>query len=129
MMQAFLLLDLTSTTDFQRPLLAQVKQTWPEVVTLDVDTASGELLLHYALRLLREADKAVVLVQVDERTPGFGSAMPLVEELLLAQEGRMILLLGRHPRLQRMLQARPHIAFRQILGEAEALAALALYFV
>lgn len=129
MMQAFLLLDLTSTTDFQRPLLAQVKQTWPEVVTLDVDTASGELLLHYALRLLREADKAVVLVQVDERTPGFGSAMPLVEELLLAQEGRMILLLGRHPRLQRMLQARPHIAFKQILDEAEALAALALYFV
>jgi len=126
--KAFLLLDLTTVATFRQPLLAEVKRVWPEVATLDVDAQSGELLLHYGLRLLREADKAVVLVQADETTEGFGSAMPLVEELLLAQEGRMVLLLGRHPRLERMLQARPHIAFKQILDEAEALGELALYF-
>ncbi|MBF9251715.1 hypothetical protein I2I11_00250 [Pontibacter sp. 172403-2] len=127
MMQAFLLLDLTATTAFRQPLLAQVKQVWPEVAALDADAASGELLLHYALRLLRDADKAVVLVQADESMLGFGNAMPLIEELLLPQDGRVILLLGRYPRLERMLQARPYLVFKQVEDEAEALEELALY--
>lgn len=116
-MDILLLLDLTAIAAYHQPLVAQVKQTWPEVVTLDVDARSDDLLLHYALQLLREADKAVVLVKADESIPGFGNVMPLVEELLLPQDGRLILLLGRHPRLERMLQARPDILFKTMKEE------------
>nr|WP_242922217.1 hypothetical protein [Pontibacter liquoris] len=127
-MRAFLLLDLSAGAAYGQPLVAQVKQAWPEVATLDLDAGSTELLLHYALRLLHEAGKTVVLVKAAATANEFGKAMPLIEELLVPQEGRLLLLLGPHPRLQRMLQARPQVLYKQVETEADALAEISSFF-
>ncbi|WP_347157325.1 hypothetical protein [Pontibacter chitinilyticus] len=121
-MPVFLLLDLAPAPfAYQQPLVAAVQQACPAVAVLDIDAGSNELLLHYALKLLREASKAVVLVKAIGQAQGFGNVMPLLEELLQEQEGRLVLLLGEHHRLQRMLQARPQLKYKQVKDEAEAL--------
>ncbi|MFD3001384.1 hypothetical protein ACFS7Z_13505 [Pontibacter toksunensis] len=119
-MQAFLYIEITAETTYRKPLPEQVKQELPEVAVLDIDVQSDELLQHYALRLLRESDKAVACIKSDETAPGLGKAMPLLEELFQEKEGRLILLLGEHPRLLRMFQARPQVNFRQV-AEQDAL--------
>jgi hypothetical protein len=113
-MQAFLYLDLTVSATYIKPLLGRVKQQLPEVAVLDIDAQSDELLRHYALRLLRESDKAVIYIQADAATTGFGSMMPLLEELFQEQPNKLILLQGDYPRLLRMLRARPQVQFKQV---------------
>ncbi|WP_162051464.1 hypothetical protein [Pontibacter pamirensis] len=119
-MQAFLYIELTTHTTYSKPLPEQVKRQLPEVAVLDIDAGSDELLQHYALRLLRESDQAVVCIKADANTPGLGKAMAILEELFEEKAGRLVLLLGEHSRLQRMFQARPHVQLRQV-EEEEAL--------
>ena len=111
-MQAFLYFDLTPDTAFLKPVVEQVRQSLPTVSILDLDTKSDELLLHYALRLLRESESAVVCIRADESTTNFGSLMPLLEELVEEGKQRLVLLQGQHPRLQRIFAARPHVVFK-----------------
>lgn len=125
-MQAFLCLDLTATATYRKALLEQVQQELPAVAILDVDASSGELLLHYALRLLRESEKAVVYIKADATAASFGTVMPLLEELFQSQGNRLVLLAGDYPRLLRMLQARPQVQFRQV-EEEDALAEARLF--
>ncbi|MHA6246415.1 hypothetical protein ACXYMU_00645 [Pontibacter sp. CAU 1760] len=120
-MQAFLYLDLKAVAAYHKALPAHVKKELPAVAVLDVDTSSGELTLHYALRLLRESEKAVVYVSADASRADFGGTMPLLEELFEGRAETLVLLDGNHPRLLRMLQARPQVQFRQV-NEEEALA-------
>ncbi|RDV15531.1 hypothetical protein DXT99_08560 [Pontibacter diazotrophicus] len=119
-MQAFLYIELTTHITYRKPLPEQVKQQLPEVAVLDIDAESDELIQHYALRLLRESDQAVVCIKADATAPGLGKAMALLEELFEEKAGRLVLLLGEHSRLQRMFQARPHVQLRQV-GEEEVL--------
>ena len=119
-MQAFLYLDLTAAAAYRKPLPEQVQQELPTVAVLDIDAQSSELVLHYALRLLRDSEKAVVYIKADATAANFGTAMPLLEELFQAGENRLILLAGEHPRLLRMFQARPQVQFKQV-NEEEAL--------
>jgi len=116
-MQAFLYLDLTAAAAYRKPLPEQVQQELPAVAVLDIDAQSSELVLHYALRLLRESEKAVLYIKADATATNFGTAMPLLEELFHAGENRFILLAGDHPRLLRMLQARPQVQFKQVNDE------------
>lgn len=116
-MQAFLYLDLTAAAAYRKPLPEQVQQQLPAVAVLDIDAQSSELVLHYALRLLRESEKAVLYIKADATATNFGTAMPLLEELFQAGENRFILLAGEHPRLLRMLQARPQVQFKQVNDE------------
>ena len=113
-MQAFLYIEITAATTYRKPLPEQVKQELPEVAVLDIDAQSDDLLQHYALRLLHESDKAVVCIKADAATNELGKAMPLLEELFQEKAGRLILLLGEHPRLQRMFRARPLVQFKQV---------------
>ena len=121
--QAFLYLDLTAAAAYRKPLPEQVQQELPAVAVLDIDAHTSELVLHYALRLLRESEKAVVYITTDATAANFGTAMSLLEELFQSRENRLILFEGDHPRLLRMFQARPYINFRQIeeIEEEEAL--------
>jgi len=116
-MQVFLYVSLAVGAAYQPPLIAQVKQAFPAVTVLDVDARSDELLLHHALRLLREADRAVVCIQAEEADAGLGNIVPVLEELLQEQEQRLVLLLGRHPRLVRIFQSRPHVHFKEVRQE------------
>ena len=119
-MQAFLYFDLTAATTYRKALPEQVQQEFPAVAVLDIDAQSSELVLHYALRLLRESEKAVIYITTDATVIGFGTIMPLLEELFQSQENRLMLLDGEHPRLLRMFQARPQVQFKQV-NEEEAL--------
>lgn len=118
-MQTFLYLDLTAAVAYRKALPEQVQQQLPALAVLDIDAQSSELVLHYALRLLRESEKAVIYIKAAATATGFGTMMPLLEELFQSQENRLILLAGEHPRLLRMFQARPQVQFRQV-EEVEA---------
>lgn len=117
-MQAFLYYDLAVSTAFHQPVVEQVRQSMPAVSVLDLDAASDKLLLHYALRLLRESERAVVSIKSDENTADLSGLMPLLEELFEEGKQRLILLQGQHhPRLQRIFAARPHVAFKVVREE------------
>lgn len=122
-MQAFLYLDLTSAAAYRKSLPEQVQQQLPAVAVLDVDVTSGELVMHYALRLLQESERAVVYIHTDATVTSFGAIMPLLEELFEGRENMLVLLGDDHPRLLRMLKARAQVQFRQV-DETEALAAV-----
>lgn len=122
-MQAFLYIDLSSTAGvtFQQPLLEQVTKQHPELSVLDLDTQSDELMQHYAKKLLQEAEQSIICIKGDRLNIGFGKLTPILEEILRPETNRMILLLGWHSRLQRMLQARPLLEFKQIEDEEQVL--------
>jgi len=116
-MQAFLYFDLSSDTSFHKPVVEQVRQRIPAVSVLDLDAESDELLQHYALRLLRESEKAVVCIKANESSAELGSLMPLLEELFEEGKQRLVLLQGQHARLQRIFAARPHVVFKVVTEE------------
>ncbi|WP_266203314.1 hypothetical protein [Pontibacter kalidii] len=116
-MQAFLYFDLAENTSFHKPVVEQVRQSMPSVSVLDLDAKSDELLQHYALRLLRESEQAVICIKAGADTADFGSLMPLLEELFEEGRQRLVLLQGQHPRLQRIFAARPHLAFKMVKEE------------
>ncbi|WP_299759072.1 hypothetical protein [uncultured Pontibacter sp.] len=116
-MQAYLYVDLAVSTAFHQPVVKQVRQSMPAVSVLDLDAASDKLLQHYALRLLRESERAVVSIKSDENTADLNSLMPLLEELFVEGKQRLILLQGQHPRLQRIFAARPHVDLKVVREE------------
>ncbi len=116
-MQAFLYVDLIVAAAYQKALPERVQRQFPAAAVLDIDATSGELVLHYALRLLRESEQMVVYIHVPMPEAGIDALMPLLEELFREQPDRLILLGGDHPRLLRMLQARPRLLFKQVKEE------------
>ncbi|WP_114783884.1 hypothetical protein [Botryobacter ruber] len=129
-MQAFLLIDLSNAAGavYEQPLLAHVKKTFPGISTFDLDAQSDTMLQQYAVRLLQEADKAAVCIRADEDAAGFGTIMPVLEELLTPHPDRLLLLYGINQRLQRMLQARPLLAFSVVNDEQTVYRQLQRYF-
>lgn len=117
-MQAFLYFNLAAPGTYRQPLLERVKTALPQVTILDLDAQSGELVQHYALHLLREADQAVVCIKANESITDLGSMMPLLEELFLEKQDRLVLLQGQHARLQRMFGAREGIEYK-VVGEED----------
>jgi hypothetical protein len=117
-MQAFLLIDLSEESTFEKPVLAQVRQHFPAIPVFDVDTRSDAVLQQYAVRFLQENPETVVCVKAGDGE--LNRLMPLLEELLQPHTGRHLLLLGLQPRLLRMLQARTGIAYT-LLTDEEAL--------
>lgn len=116
-MQSFLLINLSEESAFEQPILAQVRQRFPDIPVFDVDATSDALLQQYAVRLLQENPETAVCVKAG---PGdLMRLMPLLDELLQPHTQRHILLLGEQSRLQRMLQARTGIAYT-LLPDEEA---------
>lgn len=108
-MDAFLLINLSEEHAFEQPVLAQVRQCFPAIPVFDVDAGSDAVLQQYAVRFLQENPTTVVCVQAG--SGAITRLMPLLDELLQAHAQRHVLLLGEHPRLHRMFQARPGIAY------------------
>ncbi|GGG08126.1 hypothetical protein [Pontibacter amylolyticus] len=117
-MQAFLFIDLAEETAFDKPILNMVRQHAPAIPVFDVDANSDAALQQYAVRLLQENQETVVCIK--SGAGELNRLMPLLEELLLPHAQRHILLIGQQPRLLRMLQARPGIAYT-LLADDEAL--------
>ena len=117
-MQAFLLIDLSEEAAFEKPILKMVRQHVPAIPVFDVDANSDATLQQYAVRLLQENPETVVCVKGG--AGDLNRLMPLLEELLLPHPQRRLLLVGEQPRLLRMVQARPGIAYT-LLADEEAL--------
>ncbi|PVY44106.1 hypothetical protein [Pontibacter virosus] len=117
-MQAFLLIDLSEETSFDKPILRMVRQHAPAIPVFDVDARSDTTLQQYGVRLLQENQETVVCIKGG--SGDLNRLMPLLEELLLPHAQRHILLIGQQPRLLRMLQARTGIAYT-LLSDEEAL--------
>lgn len=116
-MQAFLYVNLSAPGDYRNSLLNELKRVLPDLTMLDMDAGSGELLQHYALRLLNEAEQLVVCIKAQEEGNNIMILMPLLEALFQHQENRLVLLIGSHSRLQRIFTARPELPFRQVKEE------------
>ncbi|WP_194350036.1 hypothetical protein [Pontibacter beigongshangensis] len=129
-MKAFLYLNLLTSaqTTYEQPVLLWAKKHLPEVAVLDLDANSDEMLQHYALRLLREAQQIAVCIRSEAEAAEFQKLMPLVEELLQPKPGRLLLLYGGNARLLRMLQARPQLKFRVVEEEAQLQEVLQSFF-
>lgn len=126
-MQAFLYFSMAATTTYGQPVLQKVKQALPQTAILDFDAASDELVLHYALKLLREAEKAVCCIKTDESTHDISAILPLLEELFIEKPDRLILLQGQHARLQRMFDARAGVKYK-VVTEQEVTEATVQFF-
>jgi hypothetical protein len=113
-MKAFLYIDLTSSATYHKELLGKVKQAFPELALLDMDGRSEELLQHYALKLLREGEQVIVCIKAEEQLSDISILMPFMEELFQNYDNKLILLLGSHNRLNRILSARPNLTFKNI---------------
>ncbi|EJF11526.1 MULTISPECIES: hypothetical protein [Pontibacter] len=114
-MQAFLLIDLSEESKFEKPILQLVRQHAPAIPVFDVDAKSDATLQQYAVRLLQENPETVVCVKGG--AGDLNRLMPLLEELLLPHPQRHLLLVGQQPRLLRMLQSRPGIAYTFLADE------------
>ncbi|MDO6390456.1 hypothetical protein Q4E40_09990 [Pontibacter sp. BT731] len=117
-MQAFLFVDLSEETAFDKPILKMVREHVPAIPVFDVDANSDATLQQYAVRLLQENPETVVCVK--SGAGDLSRLMPLLDELLLPHAQRRMLLIGQQSRLLRMLQARPGIAYT-LLADEEAL--------
>ncbi|MEJ8801197.1 hypothetical protein [Pontibacter sp. H249] len=127
-MQVFLYVNLITPATYSQPLLQEIKISFPQVAVLDMDAQSGELVQHYALQLLQEAELAIVCIKANESINDISALMPLLEELFQDKPGRLVLLLGQHARLQRMFAARQSIKYKAV-GEEEAVAEVQSFFV
>lgn len=115
-MQAFLFVDLSEETAFDKPILKMVREHVPAIPVFDVDANSDASLQQYAVRLLQENPETMVCVKGG--AGDLNRLIPLLDELLLPHAQRHMLLIGQQPRLLRMLQARPGIAYTLLADEA-----------
>jgi predicted lysophospholipase L1 biosynthesis ABC-type transport system permease subunit len=123
-MKALLYLRLLTedqTIAYGNPLLEQVKNQFPEVAVLDVDSQSGELVLHYAKQLLQNSERLIVCIDSSASDAGFGSVFPLLELVLEGRKEQLIVFRTEHTRLQRMVQARPELQVKAVQDDAELL--------
>lgn len=129
-MRTFLYLNLAASARFvnyEQPDLKLVRANFPAVAVLDIDSASDEMLLHYAKRMMLEARQTVLCIKAGEDA-AFQNLLPLLEGLLEAEGQKLVLLRGNNPRLQRILQARPQLPAMQVETEAKLLKELRIYF-
>jgi hypothetical protein len=115
------LLTDDQTIVYQNSLLEQVKKKFPDVAVLDVDSQSGELVVHYAKKLLQDATQVIVCLDSATADAGFGSIFSLLELLLEWQKEQLILFRNNHNRLLRMVQARPELEAKVVQDDVEFL--------
>ncbi len=113
---------------YQNPLLEQVKKQLPDVAVLDVDSESGELVLHYARQLLQDATQTIIVIESATPDAAFGSVFTVIESLLDGQKDQLILFRQEHSRLLRMVQARPELKYKATPTDAELLQVITQFY-
>ncbi|MBC5774277.1 hypothetical protein H8S95_09410 [Pontibacter sp. KCTC 32443] len=122
------LLADTQTIAYGNPVLEQVKIQYPDAAVLDIDSQSGELVLHYARQLLQDSEELIVCIDSNAPDVGVGSIFPLLELILEGQKRQLILLKNSHHRLQRMVQARPELQMKMVQDDVELLRAVKEFY-
>jgi hypothetical protein len=88
---------------------------------LDVDSQSGELVLHYAKQLIQTSERLIVCIDSAATDAGFGSVFPLLEVVLEGRKEQLIVFRTEHTRLERMIQARPELQMKVVQDDAALL--------
>jgi hypothetical protein len=113
---------------FKQPVLQKVKEQFPEVITLDVDAASDEMLVTQACRLVQEAKQAVIYFKVIEPQANLGAGFRVVEEIIRTNKPILILIEGNHARLASILKVRPHLMVTPVSEGSNIFEHLTAYF-
>ncbi len=129
-MRAFLFLNLEVSehpVSYAQPEVQLVKKHFRDVAILDMDAASDEMLLHYARRMLQEADQSVVCVKANDPA-SFRSMISILEETPQAKGSLLFLLIGENQRLQRIMAARPTLKFEEVKSDVDLLQKLSAFY-
>ncbi|MER2998021.1 hypothetical protein [Pontibacter populi] len=127
-MKALLYLRLLAddqTIVYGNPVLEGLKKQLPDVAVLDVDSRSGELVLHYAKQLLQGSEQVIVCIDSASADAGFGSVFPLIELVLEGQKEQLIVFRNDHGRLQRMVQARSELKMKVVQDDIDLMPVVA----
>lgn len=119
----YLSLQAADAWIFEPALLRQIRQQFPDWVTFELDQASDEQNLTYALQLTEEP-YVLIVEAADKKLPP--AAIGKLLNRLLQQKRRPLkaILYGRHPMLARMLQRLAKEDFSTVQEEKEAISFL-----
>ena len=129
-MRAFLFLNLEVTDHLERylqPEMQLVKSAFPDVALLDLDAGSDALLLHYAKRMLHEADQSIICIKANENA-ALQTIMAILEDIPQVKGQLLFLLIGENQRFQRILAARSQLNFKQVNSDAALLEVLSAFY-
>ncbi|MBJ6119926.1 hypothetical protein JAO76_17090 [Pontibacter sp. BT310] len=122
------LLTENQTIAYGNPLLEQIKSQFPNLAVLDVDSQSEELVLHYAKQLLQNSEQLIVCIESTAADAGLGSVFPLLELVLEGRKEQLIVFRNEHPRLLRMIQARPELQMKVVQDDVELLSEVKRFY-
>jgi hypothetical protein len=102
-MQAVIYFQILNDTHYtyEKPIVNALKQQFPELVNFDFDTQSDKTMVGYAVDLLEKSEKAIVIIEATD-----GSANGIImfmEKIAIYKNKCMVLLVGQHPLVQKML--------------------------
>jgi hypothetical protein len=103
---------------FYNPLLSLLKEESSDVVVYELDNFSDSLLIGYANRLLSEAEKTVVAIDitVEGKLNSLGS---LLSKIVDSPQNKLIIVKGDNLRLNKILSILHHIKTPEITQEIE----------
>ena len=106
---------------YYNPIEAYIKARLPSILFFDCDNHSEITIIRYALDLLKEATKSVIVIRVEEgaQMEALGSLRLLVEQLVKSGDAVKIALTGTHPTLERLLVILPEDQVWKDLNETE----------
>jgi hypothetical protein len=90
-MEAVLYIEITSEIlfSYEKPLLAYIQQYFPQVIPFDIDNHSDAMLVGYAIQLLEEASRVLVII---EAQAGKTQTLLAFFEKLLAQQHKCLVI-------------------------------------
>jgi hypothetical protein len=103
-MQAAIYFQILDKADssYEKPVLDQLKQLFPELILFDFDSQSDMLVVGYATKLLFKAEKAVIMIEASEG-PTSG-VMAFMEKIIANKSKCLVLLYGKNDLVERMLK-------------------------
>jgi hypothetical protein len=116
------------TINYSNPILELVKNQFPDAGLLDIDSQSGELVLHYARQMLQDSERVAIVLDSTTTDAGFGKVFPLIELLLGGGKEQLILFRNDHNRLLRMVKARPELYIKQVQSDEELVQEIAAFY-
>ena len=125
-MQALIYITVSeeATYSYQLPLFIWIKQQHFEVVCYDFDNHSEALVADYAIQLLEQADKTMIIIKSKENSPSQqrGSIIKLLNKAVRQQHKEVKLILnGTDPVFQKMGKALgENFCSHQTLGEQKS---------
>jgi hypothetical protein len=122
MMQVLLHIRISAQQplEWEVPLFAPLKKAYPALTTFDFDNYSEESIRSYAVELLKQSGQVAVVVEVAQQEAPISGLTTFFNHLLRHKPERLLLILqGKQPVLQKMMQTIGGEHFQQGLSAKE----------